>query len=555
MPSEKLVKLMEDAKIIYDATDKYAGDLAVTKYALLLACSEFSDTPVKISKRRFPLSEDDLKKAKEESKDIIDGIRVAEKEYYDSLKKPVPVEPLPVLTPEELSFAKEVEDHLKDDPVMYFKSVFWDAHIGDEPAFLCMMLCTGSQSVLNSKGLHTMLTGKSGKGKTACVDHFLPQIPPQYTIVGSLSNKALMVHDMPNQGVFYLDDKNLTDDMLAVLKTVMNDNRESQKHRTVGANFSKVTLHTPERPVFFISKVEGTGDDQFFNRTLKPYVDADPETDKKVSERMFENAEKLPSNLIKSQHRIKVAREMWLRIRKDLLHVIIPGMSEYETPGVSDRRYPEILVEMIMAFARIRFMKRESSKDGDISVIRAAPEDIEDATSLMKMITGGRGSQQSHLLEEEYKIVVTILDNRLNTFTVPELLTKLKQNSIEMSYNTLYNHFHGRSNSDRNGSRYEGILNKCPYISVEKTSESERIDQIQYRERGGHDVLETKYKGKQTTTYTVEIDFLKTWITQISLVKKRKDLPDLPENTSFLQEKCKTKSSPNTQTDVGMLSD
>lgn len=194
MPSEKLVKLMEDAKIIYGATDKYEGETAITKYALLQACSEFSETPLKISKRRFPLSEDDLKKANAQAQTIINGIRTDEKEYYDSLKKTTPSEtlsdPTPVRESTEITktwirpeTTNSIARHIykKGLFLQYAKETFRKIWYGDSFILQVLMYIAATYKVLNvDEAIHLHVAGDTQIGKSDSVKRGLIFIPLRY---------------------------------------------------------------------------------------------------------------------------------------------------------------------------------------------------------------------------------------------------------------------------------------------------------------------------------------------------------------------------------------
>lgn len=221
MPSAKLVALMEQAKIIYDATNKYEGEEAVNKYALLLACSEFSDNHIKIPRRRFPLSEEQLKKANQQSQIIAAGIRVAEKEYFDSLKKPATVEPessLPVVQTITTTWTKTQTDkslariiYRKGLFRRYATETFRKIWYGDAFVLQALMYITATYKLLNvDEPIHLHVAGDTQIGKSDSIKCGLLFIPIKYKSTKKFS--AMYLYYGYKDGSIHSDMMVFTDD-------------------------------------------------------------------------------------------------------------------------------------------------------------------------------------------------------------------------------------------------------------------------------------------------------------------------------------------------------
>jgi hypothetical protein len=64
-------------------------------------------------------------------------------------------------------------------------------HEGDETIAKCLIMSLASRSVINSSGLHVLVTDESGKGKSHAFDNMLLQVPDECRLAGRLSDKAL----------------------------------------------------------------------------------------------------------------------------------------------------------------------------------------------------------------------------------------------------------------------------------------------------------------------------------------------------------------------------
>lgn len=57
-------------------------------------------------------------------------------------------------------------------------------HEGDDIVARCLIMSFASRSVINSNGLHVLMTGESGKGKSHTFDTMLQHIPRNSGSVG-----------------------------------------------------------------------------------------------------------------------------------------------------------------------------------------------------------------------------------------------------------------------------------------------------------------------------------------------------------------------------------
>ena len=148
------------------------------------------------------------------------------------------------------------------DPLREMLRTFALDHEGDATVAECLTLSLASRSVINTNGLHVSVTGESGKGKSHAFGTMLRQVPERFRLKGAMSNKALFYHDGLQPGsVIVLDDTTLSDEMQEILKGVTTSFREPFIYRTVSRDRKGFVCTIPERCVWWVAKVEGSGDD------------------------------------------------------------------------------------------------------------------------------------------------------------------------------------------------------------------------------------------------------------------------------------------------------
>jgi len=162
-------------------------------------------------------------------------------------------------------------------------------HEGDETAAECLIMSLASRSVINTKGLHVSVTGESGKGKSHTLTTMLKLVSERFRISGAMSNKALFYMEglQPGKAII-LDDTSLSEDVSGILKGVTTSFRKPFLYRTVNKDRKGQVCTIPERCIWWIAKVEGSGDDQVFNRMLTCWIDDSLEQDNRVLARILD---------------------------------------------------------------------------------------------------------------------------------------------------------------------------------------------------------------------------------------------------------------------------
>ncbi|HWQ64877.1 MAG TPA: hypothetical protein VN429_10710 [Methanospirillum sp.] len=159
------------------------------------------------------------------------------------------------------------------NPLSFMLETFAQDHIGDSVVAECLVLSLASRKVINARGLHVSVTGESGKGKSHAFETMMSQVPEELRLEGRMSEKALFyIKNMQPGSVIALDDIALSDQMQEILKGVTTSFRRPFTYRTVNKDRVGETCVIPERCVWWVAKVDGTGDDQVWNSATSKVI-------------------------------------------------------------------------------------------------------------------------------------------------------------------------------------------------------------------------------------------------------------------------------------------
>jgi len=436
-----------------------------------------------------------------------------EKRKTASKPRPPPGGPPPApsfSTMEGIGEATAVLQH--GDPKGGMLRAFALDHEGDETAAECLILSLASRSVINTTGLHVSVTGESGKGKSHTFTTILKQVPERFRISGAMSNKALFYMDglIPGMAIV-LDDTSLSEDMSEILKGVTTSFRKPFLYRTVNKDRKGQVCVIPERCIWWVAKVEGSGDDQVFNRMLTCWIDDSPEQDSRVLARVLDQSQALPQTNVE-RPQVMVCRAMWELIGAERFHVVIPFAKKIKFQASDNRRNPEMLLDLIKSNAVIRFQQRERIEANGVPCIVATRGDFDDAVTLYGLLNGTTGGQATKLTKKESDLVVTIEKEKWPEFTIPML-----QKATGLSYHAVYKLLHGYASR---GVTYTGLLEKCPSISyTDRTVMSgDEYTGVTMRRRGN--------------AYTFDHTLFRAWVSGGSVWIDGDDGSDVNNNSS-----------------------
>jgi len=365
-------------------------------------------------------------------------------------------------------------------------------HVGDQTVAECLLLSLASRSVINTNGLHVSVTGESGKGKSHIFSTILRQVPERFRLQGAMSNKALFYHDSLQPGmVIILDDTTLSDEMQEILKGVTTSFREPFLYRTVSRDRKGQVCTIPERCVWWVAKVEGSGDDQVFNRMLTCWIDDSPEQDDLVLARVLLRDHELPLHGEEERSEVLVCQAMWEVLGRQRFYVVVPFAPQIRFQARDNRRNPEMLLDLIKANALLRFMQRETREVSGVSCLFATREDFRQASRLYGLLHGSAGGQTSKLTRREADLLDVISGAEWQEFTIPML-----QRATGWSNGNIHKLIHGYMSR---GTSYSGLLEKCPAIAfTDRTVVSEEESGLSMRRR--------------TNAYTFDQELFKHWM-------------------------------------------
>lgn len=358
---------------------------------------------------------------------------------------------------EESRISRQTSEVLRTgSPLRFLLETFARSHEGDQTVAECLIHSLASRLVLNSKGLHVSITGESGKGKSHAIEVMRTLIPERYRLDGRLSDKALFyMEDLAAGSVITLDDMNLSDQMQEILKGVTTSFQKPFVYRTVNKDRKGHTCRIPERCVWWVAKVEGTGDDQVFNRMLTCWIDDTEEQDLRVLDRTLAGAEQMPGAPEQCDDQILVCREIWEQLQP--VFVVIPFASRIRFQSSANRRNPDMLLDLIRTNAILNQCQRECGDENGVKWVKATREDFDQAARLFSDLNTGHGGQENKLTRREMELI-EIMQGLGNT-EVP--LARL-QKITGWSNGVVGKLIHGYRSY---GKSYTGLLEKCPAIS------------------------------------------------------------------------------------------
>ncbi len=377
-------------------------------------------------------------------------------------REEVPPPPPPSPPAPDPAYREKALDILEHgDPLAFLLDTFHREHVGDRTVAECLVMSIASQSVENTNGLHVAISGNSGKGKTHACTAMLTLLPETFRLKGTVSDKALYYHDSLRPGtVLLFDDVSLSDDMQDVLKSATTNFREPIEHRTVTADRKLQVCRIPERCVWWLAKVEDPGDDQVMNRMLTVWIDDSAEQDERVLQHMKEVEAFGPS--AGEDEDVLVARSVWEVVKDAVLPVRIPFARHVHFSASQNRRNPGMLFDLVKACARLFFLQRE--RDGEGRVI-ASPADFAAAARLYGALNGTAGGQETKLTKNEAAALEAVAATGVGVFTIGQV-----QEALGVTYQQAYRVLQGYA---RRGKTYAGLLEKCPAVSVVKTTVTE----------------------------------------------------------------------------------
>src|ERR1019366_5413071 len=292
------------------------------------------------------------------------------------------------------------------DPVAFILTTYNSQHVGDKDIGEGILLGTAAQSILNSLGVPSKLTGDSGKGKSHAARAVMHLHPQDYVLYASLTDKAAWYLDTLKPGMtVFSDDVKISDDLESIIKrSTSNFQRETTRfmpRRDRDGKTSTIEQKIPARLNWLLTSVSTQGSDELIKRQMGYDVDTSDAQDKAYIEFEKIRAEKAVEEFPTTDD-VLTCREI-IRIIKEnedgtarIMGVDVPFASLVVWTDTENRRNFNIFMDMVRSFAMLRFMQRERSDEGNII---ATIDDFNDA----KRHYGVRAGMQALHLDEKQK--------------------------------------------------------------------------------------------------------------------------------------------------------
>jgi hypothetical protein len=242
--------------------------------------------------------------------------------------------------------------------------------------------------------------------------------------------------------------------MQEILKGVTTCFKKPFKYRTVDKDRKGQTKYIPERCVWWVAKMEGTGDGQVWNRMLTCWIDDSKEQDIEVLDRELDAATIPPQPEI-IRNEVLVCQEIWRSLPDQW--VIIPFAKQIKFSSAENRRNPGMLLDIVRSHAILMQFQREHQEYNGTSCIIATLEDFKVACRLFQVLNDEDGGQVSKLTRNESELLMVLRDSFQEEIKISDM-----QKMTGKSYSAIHKMLHG---SISHGNHYSGLLEKCPAIS------------------------------------------------------------------------------------------
>jgi primase-polymerase (primpol)-like protein len=318
------------------------------------------------------------------------------------------------------------------DPIDHILKTYNKQHVGDRDIGEGILLGTAAQSVLNSLGVPSKLTGDSGKGKSHAARAMMHLHPQDYVLYASLTDKAAWYLDTLKPGMtIFSDDVSISPELEQIIKrATSNFQRETERVMPSRDRSKAITQNIPARLNWLLTSVSTQGSEELIKRQMGYDVDTSDAQDKAYIEfekqRAISAVEEFPTtdDVLRCREIIRILKENEDGSAR-IIGIDIPFAERIVWTDTENRRNFNIFMDMVRSFAMLRFMQRERSDDGNII---ATVDDFNDA----KRHYGLRaGMQRLHLDEKQKQFCQHLAQEggEADTATM-QALTKLSRQSV-----------------------------------------------------------------------------------------------------------------------------
>ncbi|HWQ64901.1 MAG TPA: hypothetical protein VN429_10835, partial [Methanospirillum sp.] len=188
---------------------------------------------------------------------------------------------------------------------------------------------------------------------------------------------------------------------------------------------------------------------------LTCWIDDSKKQDSLVLTQTLIECESMPTSRPMMRLEIEICQEIWNCLQS--AWVVIPYGTRIKFSSSVNRRNPDMLIDLIRAYAVLRQMQRNRETVDGMQVVFADLSDFEAAACLFDRINSECGAQSTKLTRQEADLITAIRDMGFNEITITQM-----QLATGWSNSRIYKLLHGYMSR---GVTYSGLLEKCPAIS------------------------------------------------------------------------------------------
>lgn len=309
----------------------------------------------------------------------------------------------------------EAQEILKNgDPLEYIIETVQENHKGDRDAIEAQALAFAGQTTDVTDGLHIVMNGPSGSGKSHTNKSSVHLLPARWKRETSVSPKALYYMGIKPGMVLFADDTEVPKELEETVKRSVTNFQQETHHITV-YNGESISLTIPPRLIWLFTNVESVGGAQLLNRQLTFNTENTAEVkDKALAKRLQDAADGINRNIAVT-HRVLVCRNMYGMIKDNFFKVKIPFASRIKPRDNSDLRIINKFIDMIVGYTIFKHQQRKTDEEG---FLLAEEEDFFRAKRLFEAQKKGLVTK---LNDNERKILIAINQSKdgadLNTIS------------------------------------------------------------------------------------------------------------------------------------------
>lgn len=355
------------------------------------------------------------------------------------------------ISQEEKDAAREeaLEILKNEDPLTYIIDTVQENHKGDKDAIEAFGLSFAGQSTDVTDGLHIVMNGASGSGKSHTTKSHLHLIPARWKRETSLSPKAIFYMGLKPGMILFADDTAINEDLEETVKRAITNFQQETHHVTV-YNGEIQSLVIPPRIIWMFTNVEAIGGAQLLNRQLTFNTENTPEVKNAASAKRLRDAKQGINRNIAVTHRVLVCRNIYGIIKDNFFRIKIPFADRIKARDNGDLRIINKFLDMIVGYTIFKYQQRATDEEG---FLLAEEEDFNRAKRLFEAQKEGIVTK----LNDNERKILTAINNSEEGLDLNTISAK-----TGIPYKTASKIIAGRKDRDD-----EGLLGKVKGLKLE----------------------------------------------------------------------------------------